>query len=145
DISHAGVGGNVVAAYHDVAAGIDVQPLENERTGHLVGVEVGGRIGGARAVKRGVRAPSQELALDQVVHADAVDPEFLDGVDIDAGLHNRGSDDLGAVLALVAHRQHAAGVVDENVPFEAFADDGVGSRIARIDRKLDHVDAGFKE
>ena len=41
DIAHVSVGGNVVAAHHHVAAGIDVQPLENERARHLVGVEVG--------------------------------------------------------------------------------------------------------
>jgi len=41
DIAHAGAGGNVVAAHHHIVTGIDVQPLENERARHLVGVEVG--------------------------------------------------------------------------------------------------------
>src|ERR1043166_281547 len=40
DVAHAGNGGNVVPAYHHVSARIDVQPLEDERARHLVGVEI---------------------------------------------------------------------------------------------------------
>src|SRR5262249_35695754 len=126
DVAHAGIAGDVVTAHHHVTARIDVQPLENERTRHLVGVEIGGRIGGAPAIERCILAPGQEFAFDQVVHADIADPVLFDGIDVHSGLHDGGSNDFGAASALIAHRQHATRVLDQDVPFESFTYNGVG-------------------
>ena len=40
DVAHAGVGGDVVAENHHVAAAVNVEPLEDEGARDLVGVEV---------------------------------------------------------------------------------------------------------
>src|SRR5579883_3200552 len=141
DIAHAGIGRDVVAAHHHVAATVDVQPLENEWARGVVDLEIGRRIGGARGVEFRVRAPGQELAFDEIVDTDAVDPEALYLVDINALLVDAGRDDLRARSEFAAQRQHALNRPDENIPIEPLAHDIIGVRIRRIDGKLDHIDA----
>src|SRR5258708_3499330 len=89
-IAHARVRGDVVTADHHVAARVDVEALENEGTGNLVGVEIGAGIGRATAIEGRVDAPCQEFSLDEIVDADFLDPEFLYRVDIDSLLIDAG-------------------------------------------------------
>src|ERR1700730_13003960 len=77
DVAHVGVGRDVVAAYHDGAPAIDIEPFENERTRRVFGVEIGRWIGRALLVERGVAAPGQELALDDIVGGHPLDPVLL--------------------------------------------------------------------
>src|SRR5262249_3731105 len=102
DIAHAGIGGNVVTAHHHIAPAVDVQPFEDERARHLVGIEIGARIGGPAGIERGIDAPGEKLALDEVVDPYFPDPIALDGVDVDAVLVHSGRYHLGRAPHLVA-------------------------------------------
>src|SRR5580700_1332764 len=139
DVSHAGVGGNIVTANHHIAATVDVQSFKNERAGYLVGVEIDAWIGGPRRIKSGIDSPSQKLAFDEIVHAHFLDPISLDRVDVDTILINPGRYDLRRAAQLIAHANHAANVEFQLFEVEAFADNVVGSLIAGVDRKLDKV------
>src|SRR5262245_50260817 len=82
DLAHAGVGGNIVAAHHHIAAAINIKPLKNERARYFIGVEVGRRIRRTRRIERRINSPGQELAFDEIIDANLTSPEPLDGGDV---------------------------------------------------------------
>ena len=90
--------GDVKTADFDLSPGVDVHPVERIGAGVSVDlVEVRGRIDGFRWVQRRVRAPGQELSLDDLVHPDVLHPEFHIFVDLvlDQILHDHADREAG--------------------------------------------------
>src|SRR5262245_21758268 len=147
DVAEVGAPGDVEAAHLDLAAAVDVQAVERIGAGLAFGlVEVRRGIRRVAGIDPGVRAPGQELALDDLVHADLVpEPDDVVHLVADDILVDHRDHDVRAGGAAVPLGHHVADGRQQAVPVEAGAYDGVGSRVGGVDAELDLVEPGRQE
>ncbi|OSM01937.1 hypothetical protein MAIT1_02003 [Magnetofaba australis IT-1] len=136
---HVRAPGDVKTTQHHIAAGVDVQTFEQERAGHVAGVDIRLRIRRPVGIEGGVVAPGEEFAADEVVHPHPLHPEAFRRIQVHPPLRHAGDHNARNPAQRVAQLQQAREIPHQRLPVEPDARFGVGGGVAGVDGDFDHL------